>query len=111
MTRETPYEWPSIVSCRSPERRGGHLDTMLEGPVGAVDIWGLGAALEELLGAGLKGALASLQRRMLADKMASRPTAAQLLRHSYFTTKDLITTLAFLETFSLKVNCLLRAHS
>lgn len=84
---------------------------MLEGPVGAVDIWGLGAALEELLGAGLKGALASLQRRMLADNMASRPTAAQLLRHSYFTTKDLITTLAFLETFSLKVKCMLRVHS
>lgn len=76
---------------------------MLQGAAGALDIWAVGVMLEELLGGTVRGALGSLVRRMLTDAPASRPSAAQVLRQSYFSSKELLNHLVFLETFSLKV--------
>lgn len=39
---------------------------------------------------------------MLADNPKARPTASQLLRHSFFTSKELVSLLSFVESFSLK---------
>jgi serine/threonine protein kinase len=76
--------------ARAPERQSGSLDAMMRGGPGAMDVWAVGRLLDVVSGEKIPAALASLQRRMMAEAPASRPTAAQLLRHSYFSTKNLI---------------------
>jgi SCY1-like protein 1 len=80
------------------------MDRSVQGPAGAVDVWALGVLLDEVLPADFKpsGVLANLQRRMLADAPGSRPSAAQLLKHSFFGGKELVQLLGFMEEFSIK---------
>lgn len=94
---------------RAPERRSNDMRAMLKGLPGALDIWALGILIGEVVeqsqGKPPSGALASIQRRLLSGDSSDRPSAGQILRHSYFSprgTKDLIRVLDFLENFSLK---------
>lgn len=94
---------------RAPERRNNNMDLMLKGVPGALDVWALGVLIGTVVelteGKAPVGALASVQRRLLSENPKDRPSAGQILRHSYFSptgTKELIRVLEFLENFSLK---------
>lgn len=79
------------------------MEQMMKGRPGAMDMWALGALLDEINGGRpTGGALANIQRRLMADNPSERPSAAQLLKHSFLQNKELINILRFLETFSLK---------
>jgi len=94
---------------RAPERRNNNMDLMLKAEPGAQDVWALGVLIGNVVelteGKAPAGALASVQRRLLSENPKDRPSAGQILRHSYFSpkgTKELIRVLEFLENFSLK---------
>eukprot|EP00624_Nannochloropsis_granulata_P003343 evm.model.NODE_26981_length_61533_cov_35.017178.21 len=94
---------------RAPERRNNNMDLMLRSVPGALDVWALGVLIGNVVelteGKAPSGPLASVQRRLLSENPKDRPSAGQILRHSYFSpkgSKELIRVLEFLENFSLK---------